>query len=87
LSDGSVHETNFILNAIGREANIKNLNLEIIGIKLGKQGFVKVDRNQQTNVPNVYALGDVTNRPQLTPVAIRTGRTWAENIFNNRPEL
>lgn len=78
LSDGSQLEANFILFAAGRTANLKELQLAQTGVQLDSRGFIEVDHEQKTSVDNVYALGDVTARPQLTPLAIKTGRTWAE---------
>jgi glutathione reductase (NADPH) len=54
---------------------------------LESNGAVKVDEYQNTNVPGIYAIGDVTNNIQLTPVAIKTGRIVAERLFNNKSDL
>jgi pyruvate/2-oxoglutarate dehydrogenase complex dihydrolipoamide dehydrogenase (E3) component len=63
------------------------MNLSQVGIQLEKNGAVKVDEYQNTNVPGVYAIGDVTNNIQLTPVAVRSGRIVAERVFNKRKDL
>jgi glutathione reductase (NADPH) len=75
-----------LLWAIGRRPNIEGLNLEGIGVELVENGAVKVDDYQNTNIPNIYAVGDVTNRVPITPVAIAAGRRLADRIFHNEPE-
>lgn len=87
LSDGSIIETEQVLLAQGREPNTAPLGLAEVGIQLEPNGAVKVDDFQNTNVPGVYAIGDVTNNIQLTPVAIKAGRIVAERVFNGRPDL
>lgn len=82
----TVLEADFILYAAGRSANIKELNLSNTGVQLDKHGFIAVDEEQKTNIGNVFALGDVTSRPQLTPLAIKTGRTWAEYTQGGRKD-
>ena len=69
------------LVAIGRIANTKKLNLNQVGIKLTKQGAIKVDLNLKTNINNIYAIGDVTNRMNLTPVAIAEGNFLSDKLF------
>ncbi len=66
-----------VLVATGRVPNTKGLGLEAAGVELDKDGAVKVDDNNQSSVPSIYAVGDVTNRIQLTPVAIREGQAFA----------
>lgn len=73
--------------ALGRPPNVEPLNLQSAGVDLDSKGFVKVNENHFTNVENVYAIGDVINRPQLTPVAIKAGRILAEYLFNGRKDL
>ena len=75
-----------VLLALGRPPANKGIGLEEIGVELEK-GFVKVDEHHNTSVPNIYAIGDVINRIQLTPVAIKAGRILSERIFNNRTDL
>ena len=75
-----------VLLALGRPPANKGIGLEDIGVELEK-GFVKVDEHHNTSVPNIYAIGDVINRVQLTPVAIKAGRILSERIFNNRTDL
>ena len=81
LSDGASVEADVILYAIGRKPNIRGLGLEHAGVELGKGGAIEVNDWSQTNVPNIYAVGDVTDRIQLTPVAIREGHGFADSVF------
>jgi len=67
--------------AIGRQPSTQGLGLETAGIQIDEQGYIPVDRYQVTNVPNVYAIGDVTGKAALTPVAIAAGRRLADRIF------
>lgn len=76
---------NCLLWAIGRDANLVDLGLDKTGIKLNSKGFIDVDEFQNTNVKNMYALGDVAGKKLLTPVAIAAGRRLAHRIFNNEP--
>jgi glutathione reductase (NADPH) len=78
-------ETDLVLWAIGRVPNVKELGLESVGVALDKDGAVVVDEYNRTNVPGIYAVGDVTNRVQLTPVAIREGHAFAATVFGNNP--
>lgn len=75
-----------VIVAIGREPRIDSLNLEKVGIKIDKNGFIKVDKWQNTSVEGIYALGDVTNAPALTPVAIAAGRKLIDRLFDNKPK-
>jgi glutathione reductase (NADPH) len=75
-----------VLWATGRRANVEGLGLEEIGVVLELDGTVVVDPFQATNVPNTYAIGDVTARPQLTPVAIAAGRRLADRLFGGQAE-
>ncbi len=85
LSDGSRLAVDQIMAATGRRPNTANLGLDDLGVKLGKQGEVIVDELSQTNLPSLYAIGDVTNRINLTPVAIAEGHAFADNEFGNHP--
>ncbi|MCI0507648.1 MAG: glutathione-disulfide reductase [Gammaproteobacteria bacterium] len=73
-----------LLWAIGRKPNIEELNLEAAGVELTENGAIKVDEYQNTNVPGVYALGDVTSKVPLTPVAIAAGRRLADRLFTGQ---
>ena len=72
--------------AIGREPATDNINIEATGVALDKRGFITTDKYQNTNVANIYAVGDNTGRAQLTPVAVAAGRRLAERLFNNKPD-
>ena len=71
--------------AIGREPNTAPLNLAGAGVHLDERGYIPTDAFQNTNIPGVYAVGDVTGRAQLTPVAIAAGRRLSDRLFNNMP--
>ncbi len=74
-----------VMFATGRAPNTDNMGLEEIGVKLGRKGEVVVDEYSQTGVPSVYAVGDVTDRVNLTPVAIREGMAFVETVFKGNP--
>jgi glutathione reductase (NADPH) len=74
-----------VLFATGRAPNTVDMGLEEIGVKLGRHGEIVVDDYSQTAVPSVYAIGDVTNRVNLTPVAIREGMAFVETVFKGNP--
>lgn len=78
-------ETDLVLFAIGRVPKTMDLALEALGVAMDKDGAVIVDAYNRTNVPGIYAVGDVTNRVQLTPVAIREGHAFADTVFGNKP--
>ena len=72
--------------AIGRAPNTADLNLEAAGIETDERGYIQTDEFQNTGVDGVYAVGDVTGRAQLTPVAIAAARRLGDRLFNNQPE-
>ena len=74
-----------VMFATGRRPNIKGLGLEAAGVAVGKTGAIAVNEFSQTSVPHIYAVGDVTDRLNLTPVAIAEGRALAETLYNNNP--
>ncbi len=78
-------EADLLLWAIGRNPNTKDLGLEKAGVDLGKNGAILVDEDNQSSVPSIYAIGDVTDRVQLTPVAIREGQAFADTMFGGKP--
>ena len=86
FEDGSSHIAQHIIWAIGRKPNVQDLNLEAVGVTLNERGFIAVDEFQNTLVPGIYALGDVTGEKELTPVAIKAGRTLAERLFNGKKD-
>ena len=78
-------EVDCVMFATGRIPNTAGLGLENIGVELTARGAVKVDRFSKSTVESVYAVGDVTDRVQLTPVAIREGHAFADTVFGNKP--
>jgi glutathione reductase (NADPH) len=85
LTGGGRLEADTIMFAIGRSPNTKDLGLEAAGVKLDGVGAVVVDGAAQSTVPSIYAVGDVTNRVNLTPVAIREGHAFADTAFGAKP--
>jgi glutathione reductase (NADPH) len=92
--DGSLHiamtgcddiEADQILFAVGRRPNIEGMGLDVAGVALGERGQIQVDEDNRTSVPSIFAVGDVTDRVQLTPVAIREGQAFADTFFGNKP--
>src|SRR5579863_6124865 len=74
-----------VMYATGRAPNTKGIGLAEIGVEMKENGAIKVDEWQRTSVKNIYAVGDVTDRINLTPVAIAEGRAIAETLYNNNP--
>ncbi|XP_050239093.1 glutathione reductase, chloroplastic [Quercus robur] len=74
-----------VLFATGRSPNTKRLNLEAVGVELDQTGAVKVDEYSRTNIPSIWAVGDVTNRMNLTPVALMEGTCFAKTVFGGQP--
>jgi len=85
LAGGDMLETDLVLFATGRAPNTANLGLEQVGVRLDAAGAIEVDGHSQTSVPSIYAVGDVTDRINLTPVAIAEGRALVETLFRDRP--
>ena len=92
--DGSLHvelegsddlDVDVVMFATGRVPNVEGLGLETVGVELGDRGEIKVDEYSRTNVDYIYAVGDVTDRVQLTPVAIREGQAFADTVFGEKP--
>ena len=75
-----------VIWAVGRRANTRNLNLESAGVEVHPNGMVPVDEYENTNVPGIYAIGDITGKAALTPVAIAAGRRLAERLFDGKAE-
>ena len=71
--------------ATGRRPNVSGLGLEAAGVRLAENGGIAVDEFSRTSVPHIYAVGDVTNRINLTPVAIREGHAFADTVFGGKP--
>jgi glutathione reductase (NADPH) len=78
-------EADQMLFALGRNPNTQGLGLEEVGVDLGDNCKIKVDEDNRTSVPSIFAVGDVTDRVQLTPVAIREGQAFADTFFGNKP--
>jgi glutathione reductase (NADPH) len=85
MADGSKLESELVMFAVGRQPHTKGLGLEAAGVKLNEAGAVQVDAYSRTNVASIWAVGDVTDRINLTPVAIREGAAFAETEFYGRP--
>ena len=92
--DGKLHismtgcddiEADQLLFAVGRQPNTEGLGLEIAGVDVGDNGQIKVDADNRSSVPSIFAVGDVTDRVQLTPIAIREGQAFADTFFGNKP--
>ncbi len=92
--DGSLHvkmtgcddfEADQLLFATGRRPNIEALGLKDVGVEIGDKCQIKVDSDNRTSVPSIFAVGDVTDRVQLTPIAIREGQAFADTFFGNKP--
>jgi glutathione reductase (NADPH) len=82
---GGKIETDCVMYATGRAPNTKGLGLAELGVEMQENGAIKVDEWQRTSVKNIYAVGDVTDRINLTPVAIAESRAIAETLYNNNP--
>jgi glutathione reductase (NADPH) len=86
LSNGSSLASDLVMFAIGRHPNVANLGLENAGVAINaKNGGIAVDGWSKTSAPSIYAIGDVTHRINLTPVAIREGHAFADTVFGKRP--
>jgi len=85
FSDGVTAPFGAVMFATGRSPNVEGLGLEAAGVALSDAGAIAVDAYSRTSVPSVYAVGDVTGRAALTPVAIREGWYFAETVFNDNP--
>lgn len=84
LSSGKTIETEQLLVATGRKPNTTGVGLEKAGVQLGRKHEILVDDFSRTNIPSIYAVGDVTDRVNLTPVAIREGHAFADNVFGEK---
>jgi glutathione reductase (NADPH) len=85
LSDSSTIASDKVMFAIGRRPNIMGLGLENLNVRIHEHGGINVDAYSRTSVPNIYAVGDVTNRVNLTPVAIREGHAFADTVYGGKP--
>ena len=87
LNNNKKLNTNYVLSALGRVPNIEKLELHNTNIHLNQNGSIKVNRHFQTNEKNIYAIGDVIDYVNLTPVAIRQGHFLADKLFNNKQTI
>ncbi len=87
LAEGEAIETDLVMYATGRAPNIKGLGLEEAGVRINDMGAVAVDDSSRTSVDHIFAVGDVTGRFNLTPVAIAEGAEVAQALFNNNPTV
>jgi len=78
-------DTDLLLYAIGRTPKIDGLGLDTVGVEIDDKGAIKVDEDNRSSVETIFAIGDVTNRIQLTPVAIREGQAFADTFFGSKP--
>ncbi len=85
LSDRSTIVSDKVMFAIGRRPNIMGLGLDHLGCKIAEHGGIAVDEYSRTSIPNIYAVGDVTHRINLTPVAIREGHAFADTLYGGKP--
>ena len=85
LSDGAKINSDKVMFAIGRRPNVMGLGLETLNVKIHEHGGIAVDEHSRTSVPNIYAVGDITNRVNLTPVAIREGHAFADTVYGGKP--
>ena len=85
FAEGGALETDTVIYATGRAPNTRGLGLEEAGVQLGDNGEIVVDAWNRSSVANIYAVGDCTDRVNLTPVAIAEGRAFAETHFNDNP--
>ena len=84
LENGEAITVDCLIWAIGREPATDNINLEAAGLSTNARGFIETDKFQNTDVENIYAVGDNTGRAQLTPVAVAAGRRLSERLFNGK---
>ena len=87
LSDGTKMHVDQVMAATGRKPNTDNLGLDQIGVDMGRNGEILVDAYSRTSVPSIYAVGDVTDRVNLTPVAINEGHAFADTLYGNNPRI
>jgi glutathione reductase (NADPH) len=85
LSDHSRIAADKVMFAIGRRPNVMGLGLETVGVKIAAHGGIAVDDYSRSSVPSIYAVGDVTHRVNLTPVAIREGHAFADTVYGGKP--
>ena len=87
LDDGQELISDQVMFATGRRPNCSNIGLDEVGVKLDAEGAIEINSNYQTSISSIYAVGDVTNRINLTPVALAEGSIVANNLFNNTSKI
>jgi len=87
LSDGSVIEADQLMAATGRAPNTSKLGLDSAGVAVARKGEIIVDAESRSSVPSIFAVGDVTDRINLTPVAINEGHAFADSVYGNKPRV
>jgi glutathione reductase (NADPH) len=85
MSNHAPIEVDCVMFATGRVPNTENLGLDAAGVELNEKGAIKVDEDNRSTASSIYAVGDVTDRIQLTPIAIREGQAFADTVFGNKP--
>ena len=83
FENGNSVETDCLIWALGRTPTTDKINLAAAGVEVDNRGYVPVNEHHETNVPNIYALGDIIGKVELTPIAVKAGRILAERLFNN----
>lgn len=86
LESGETYTVDCLIWATGREPNTASLNLEKANIQLDDRGYIQVDKFQNTSQTGIYAVGDITGKMELTPVAVAAGRKLSERLFNHKPD-
>lgn len=86
LENGETHKVDCLIWATGREPNTASLNLEKANVQLDERGYIQVDKFQNTSQQGVYAVGDITGKMELTPVAVAAGRRLSERLFNHKSD-
>ena len=86
LESGEIYTVDCLIWATGREPNTASLNLEKANIQLDDRGYIQVDKFQNTSQTGIYAVGDITGKMELTPVAVAAGRKLSERLFNHKPD-
>ncbi len=84
LDNGKIIEADQVLFATGRKPNIDGLGLEQVGVETAPNGAIKVNQNEQTNTPSIYAVGDVTDRVALTPIALAEGHALVDRLYGDK---
>ncbi|WP_333663361.1 glutathione-disulfide reductase [Acinetobacter sp.] len=86
LENGENHTVDCLIWATGREPNTASLNLDQANVQLDERGYIQVDQFQNTSQVGIYAVGDITGKMELTPVAVAAGRRLSERLFNHKPD-